>query len=295
MEADMILELRQVQQHFKVSKDLTVKAVDGLDLTLRRGEVFGLVGESGCGKSTVARMIAGIYKPTAGEIFFAGKSMAESRAVRQQIQLIFQDSAAALNPRMQVADIIMEPLRIHGRDYKSEEARQKLLQMMEQVGLAAGYLEKLPGELSGGQRQRVAIARSLMLKPALLVADEPVASLDISIQAQIIALFQQLQQENAFSLLFIAHDLLVVRYISDRVGVMLQGKMVELAPTEELFNNPEHPYTKSLLSAIPVPDPLYERQKKILYYDTSQPLGDKMVEVRAEHWVREGQDCNLTN
>ena len=245
------------------------------------------MGESGCGKSTVARMIAGIYKPTAGEIFFAGKSMAESRQLRQEIQLIFQDSAAALNPRMQVAEIILEPLRIHGRDYKGAAARQNLRQMLAQVGLAKGYLEKLPGELSGGQRQRVAIARSLMLKPALLVADEPVASLDISIQAQIITLFQQLQQENGFSLLFIAHDLSVVRYISDRVGVMLQGKMVELAPTEELFIRPEHPYTRSLLSAIPVPDPLYERQKKILYYDTSLPLGEKMVELRPGHWLRE--------
>ena len=172
-------------------------------------------------------------------------------------------------------------------DYKSGAVQEQLSEMMEQVGLPARLLNKLPGELSGGQRQRVAIARSLMLKPELLVADEPIASLDISIQAQIISLLQSLQREHNFSLLFIAHDLSVVRYISDRVGVMLQGKMVELAPTEELFTQPEHPYTQALLSAIPVPDPLYERRKKILYYDTSQPLGEKMVELRPGHWVRE--------
>lgn len=279
MDNAIILELRKVSQHFSINKDLTVKAVDGLDLTLRRGEVLGLVGESGCGKSTVARMIAGIYQPTAGEIVFQGRQ-------KPRVQLIFQDSAAALNPRMRVAEIILEPLRIQGQDYQSPSVKCRLVELLEQVGLAARLMSKLPGELSGGQRQRVAIARSLMVQPELLVADEPIASLDISIQAQIISLMQRLQKAYNFTLLFIAHDLSVVRYISQRTGVMLKGKLVELAPTEELFGHPEHPYTKALLSAIPVPDPLYERQKEILYYDTSCPLGTEMYEKRPGHFVR---------
>lgn len=279
MDKGIMLELRKASQHFYINKDLTVKAVDELDLTLRRGEIFGLVGESGCGKSTVARMIAGIYQPTAGEVVFGGSE-------KPRVQLIFQDSAAALNPRMNVTEIILEPLRIQGEDYRSQTVRKRLYAMLEQVGLAANLAAKLPGELSGGQRQRVAIARSLMVQPELLVADEPIASLDISIQAQIISLMQRLQKEYNFTLLFIAHDLSVVRYISQRTGVMLKGKLVELAPTEELFCCPEHPYTKALLSAIPVPDPLYERQKEILDYDTNQPLGRKMYEKRTGHFVR---------
>ncbi len=276
MDKDSILELRNVSQYFEINKKWTVKAVDGLDLTLQRGEIFGLVGESGCGKSTVARMIAGIYQPTAGEIVFGGSE-------KPQVQMIFQDSAAALNPRMNVENIILEPLRIMGRDYKSRDGKMRLYAMLEQVGLASGMATKLPGELSGGQRQRVAIARSLMLKPELLVADEPIAALDISIQAQIIDLLQRLQREYHFTLLFIAHDLSVVRYISQRTGVMLRGKMVELAPTEELFSYPKHPYTKALLSAIPVPDPRFERQKQIRCYDTREPLHPPMGLKKAKN------------
>ena len=279
MDNAIMLELRKVSQHFYIHKNLTVKAVDELDLTIRRGEVLGLVGESGCGKSTVARMIAGIYQPTEGEVVFGGRG-------KPRVQLIFQDSAAALNPRMSVAEIILEPLRIQGQDYKSPAIRRRMAELMEQVGLAERLAGKLPGELSGGQRQRAAIARSLMVQPELLVADEPIASLDISIQAQIISLMQRLQKAYNFTLLFIAHDLSVVRYISQRTGVMLKGKLVELAPTEELFGHPEHPYTKALLSAIPVPDPLYERQKQILDYDTRQPLGREMCEKRPGHFVR---------
>ena len=286
MDNAIMLELRKVSQHFYIHKNLTVKAVDELDLTIRRGEVLGLVGESGCGKSTVARMIAGIYQPTAGEVVFGGRG-------KPRVQLIFQDSAAALNPRMSVAEIILEPLRIQGQDYKSPAIRRRMAELMEQMGLAERLAGKLPGELSGGQRQRAAIARSLMVQPELLVADEPIASLDISIQAQIISLMQRLQKAYNFTLLFIAHDLSVVRYISQRTGVMLKGKLVELAPTEELFGHPEHPYTKALLSAIPVPDPLYERQKQILDYDTRQPLGREMCEKRPGHFVRVISDGHI--
>ena len=282
---EALLELRHVSQHFFINKELTVKAVDGLDLTLYRGEIFGLVGESGCGKSTVSRMIASIYQPTAGEIFLQGESLKDNKSLRRKVQLIFQDAAAALNPRMTVAEIILEPLRIQGEDYKSAAVWQKITALLDQVALSETVLKKLPGELSGGQRQRVAIVRSLLVEPDVLVADEPIASLDISTQGQIIALLKKLQREKGFSLLFIAHDLAVVRNISDRVGVMLQGKMVEMAAAEELFSHPQHPYTKALLSAIPVPDPQRERAKKILSYDTGSPVGEKIVYSGAGHYV----------
>lgn len=205
----------------------------------------------------------------------------------KEMQMIFQDSAASLNPRMTVEQIILEPLWIQGRKREAASFRQRLEALLEEVGLSVDFLGKYPGALSGGQRQRVAIARSLLLQPGLIVADEPIASLDISIQAQIVTLLQRLQKENRFSLLFIAHDLSVVRLISHRVGVMLRGKLVELADTEELFRHPMHPYTKALLSAIPIPDPVLERQKTIQEYDTSQPLGETMTERAPGHFVLE--------
>ena len=280
MDTEMMAELHHVKEYFRIHDQLTIRAVDAISFVIRKGEVFGLVGESGCGKSTVARLISGIYRPTEGEVLFHGNP-------KKEMQMIFQDPAASLNPRMTVEQIILEPLWIQGRKREAASSRQRLEALLEEVGLSVDFLGKYPGALSGGQRQRVAIARSLLLQPGLIVADEPIASLDISIQAQIVTLLQRLQKENRFSLLFIAHDLSVVRLISHRVGVMLQGKLVELADTEELFRHPMHPYTKALLSAIPIPDPVLERQKTIQEYDTSQPLGETMTERAPGHFVLE--------
>ena len=280
MDTEMMVELHHVKEYFRIHDQLTIRAVDDISFGIRKGEVFGLVGESGCGKSTVARLISGIYRPTEGEVLFHGNP-------KKEMQMIFQDSAASLNPRMTVEQIILEPLWIQGRKREAASFRQRLEALLEEVGLSVDFLGKYPGALSGGQRQRVAIARSLLLQPGLIVADEPIASLDISIQAQIVTLLQRLQKEKRFSLLFIAHDLSVVRLISHRVGVMLNGKLVELADTEELFRHPMHPYTKALLSVIPIPDPVLERQKTIQGYDTSQPLGETMTERAPGHFVLE--------
>ena len=292
MDKNLILEVRELKQHFRINDRLTIKAIDGVTFGIRQGEVFGLVGESGCGKSTFARSVTGIYRPTEGEVFYRGALVsgkaADAAAVRQrqtELQTVFQDSAASLNPRMTVEEIILEPFRILPNRPNPQTQREKLLQLMKDVGMAQTYLQKRPGELSGGQRQRVAIARALITDPAFVVADEPVASLDISIQAQIISLFQHMQREHGFTFLLIAHDLSVVRFICDRVGVMLHGKLVELAPTKELFSNPLHPYTQALLSAILVPDPVYERKKTILEYDTKTPLGGAFEEVIKAHWL----------
>ena len=292
MDKNLILEVRELKQHFRINDRLTIKAIDGVTFGIRQGEVFGLVGESGCGKSTFARSVTGIYRPTEGEVFYRGALVsgkaADASAVRrrqQELQTVFQDSAASLNPRMTVEEIILEPFRILPNRPNPQTQREKLLQLMKDVGMAQTYLQKRPGELSGGQRQRVAIARALITDPAFVVADEPVASLDISIQAQIISLFQHMQREHGFTFLLIAHDLSVVRFICDRVGVMLHGKLVELAPTKELFADPLHPYTQALLSAIHVPDPVYERKKTILEYDTKTPLGGAFEEVIKAHWL----------
>ena len=242
----------------------------------------------------VYQRISGIYQPTEGEVLFQGEKISGRQASKMQIkkkqheiQLIFQDASASLNPGMTVEQIILEPLHIQGMHWSRSERKKRLDMLMQDVGMSSEFLSKHPCELSGGQRQRVAIARSLLLNPKMIVADEPVASLDISIQAQIMELFQRLQQENGFSFLFIAHDLSVVRYISDRIGVMLRGKLVEMADTEELFTNPIHPYTKALISAIPIPDPVFERNKKIQYYNTKLPLGTTMKEYSSGHIVLE--------
>ena len=288
MAADTIVDVKDLCLHFKIDDYYTVKAIDGISFSIRDGEVFGLVGETGCGKSTTARAIAGIYRPTGGDVLYRGESVTQKSTVdkmHKEIQMIFQDSGAALNPRMTVEKIILEPLKIHHIPTNSVTTRERLEFLLQRTGLDESHLSKYPQELSGGQRQRVAIARSLMMEPKLVIADEPVASLDISIQAQIINLFKQLQKENGFTFLFIAHDLSVVRFISDRIGVMLKGRLVELAETEELFNNPLHPYTRSLLSAIHIPDPEYERSKSFHEYNTEQPLGTEMKEVEKNHFV----------
>lgn len=293
MTSAFILNVRGLKQHFRINDALTIKAVDGVSFAVRPGEIFGLVGESGSGKSTVARSIMGIYPPTEGEILFKGHVISEKKAYRRHkadiqrsMQVIFQDSAASLNPRMKIADIIAEPLVIHKVYPESEQRREEVNRLLQLVGLDEGYGTRWPGELSGGQRQRVAIARALAARPELIVADEPVASLDVSIQAQIINLFQELQRERRFAFLFIAHDLAMVRYLCDRVGVMFAGKMVEAAPVESLFTSPRHPYTRALLSAIPLPDPRAERGKAILSYTPpEEDAWGEYVEVAPSHFV----------
>lgn len=290
--AEILLEAEHVSQSFPITRHFTVHAVQDVSLQIRSGEVFGLVGETGCGKSTLARTLTGIYKPTSGRVLYRGEPVTgkhpSKEALRwrqEEMQIIFQDNAAALNPHMTVRELILEPLRISKGKAAADNAEDLLAQRMKEVSLAPEMAEKRPPELSGGQRQRVAIARSLTAEPCLIVADEPVASLDISIQAQIIMLFQKLQKERGFSLLFIAHDLSVIRYLSDRIGVMVQGKMVELAPTKELFDHPIHPYTKTLLSSMHVPDPLRERSRELIEFQETIPEGGQWTEVSEGHFV----------
>lgn len=293
MNLNSILEVRNLKQYFHVNKNLTIKAIDDVSFQIGKGEIFGLVGETGSGKSTIARTVMGIHPPTGGEMYYKGNMISDKKIFQQNkkdiqrnMQIIFQDTAAALNPRMTVEKIIAEPLKINHIISRKEELKKKIDSLLLEVGLDSSFKSKYPGEISGGQRQRVAIARCIAMNPDLIIADEPIASLDISIQAQIVTLFQHLQRKHGFSFLFIAHDLSIIRFISDKVGVMLQGKLMEMAPTKELFENPLHPYTKALLSAIPVPDPIYERNKKILTYDVASIQADgQMIEVTPGHFV----------
>lgn len=290
--AEPLLEVRGLTHAFPLGRRAVLRAVDHVSFTLRRGEVLGLVGESGSGKSTIARCVMNLLRPQSGQILYRGIDICDRRVFRAnrrmlqaERQIIFQDSGSSLNGRMRVCDIIAEPMRIqHVRpprgSYRAEAECQ-----MRYVGLDAGYLDKYPGELSGGQRQRVAIARALSMEPELLVADEPVASLDVSIQAQIINLFRHLQEEHGFSFLFIAHDLAVVEFLCDRVGVLYQGRLVELAPTASLFAAPQHPYTRALLSSIPIPDPRLERARRPLVFEGPLPDGGTWTEVAPEHYV----------
>src|SRR5438132_7189508 len=245
-----------------------VRAVDGVSLAIRRGETLGLVGESGCGKSTVGRTILRLYKPTAGRIVFDGRditnlSEGELRPLRRRMQMVFQDPFASLNPRHSVGRIVGEPLRTHGLASRSEAAA-RVRDLLQTVGLPADAANRYPHEFSGGQRQRIGLARALAVNPDFIVADEPVSALDVSIQAQIINLFEQLQEDFELTYLFIAHDLAVVRHISDRIAVMYLGSVVEGSPADELYEQPYHPYTISLLSAVPIPDPKIERQRQTI-------------------------------
>ncbi len=273
------LELVDLRTHFNVAGGRKLKAVDGVDLTIERGETFGLVGESGCGKSTLGRTIKGIYRPTSGSVVFDGKDTSklpgrDARSFARRMQMIFQDPYASLNPRMTVGEIIGEGLDIH-RIGSRAERRDRIAQIMDLVGLNVEYRNRFPHEFSGGQRQRIAIARALVVDPQMVVCDEPISALDVSIQGQIVNLLKTMQQRLGLTYLFVAHNLSMVKYISDRVGVMYLGRLVEVAPKDALFDTPLHPYTQALLSSVPIPDPRQEkaRVEQILEGDLPSPIG----------------------
>lgn len=291
--SENLLDVQHLSHVFKLGRHAVVNAVDDVSFQIKKGEIFGLVGESGSGKSTVARCIMNVYRPQAGKIFYHGINVCDRREYRKQHkmlesqrQIIFQDSTSSLNQRMKVADIIAEPMSIHHVVPPRGSLRAEAEYQLKYVGMDAGYLDKYPGELSGGQRQRVAIARALSMEPELLVADEPIASLDVSIQAQIVNLFRHCNREHGVSILFIAHDLSMVEFLCHRVGVMYHGKLVEVAPTAELFSAPQHPYTQALLSAIPIPDPIAERSRPHWDFDEMDFQRDGVLtEVSPGHYV----------
>ena len=268
--ATPLLKVEGLKQYFKVNKNFTVKAVDDVSFEIYPGETYGLVGESGSGKSTIGRSIIRLYDPTAGKITFDGQDISgklnhsQNSTLRTQMQMIFQDPMASLNPRKKVEDIIGEGLDIHHMYQNQEERRAKVEAILAKVGLAPEHAERYPHQFSGGQRQRVGIARALIMNPKLIIADECISALDVSIQAQVVNLMKDIQQETGTAYLFIAHDLSMVKHISDRVGVMYMGHIVELASSKELYANPQHPYTKALLSAIPIPNPEKEKNKVVL-------------------------------
>lgn len=275
-----LVEVKNLKKYFPVTKGFFgrkksfVKAVDDVSFTIKKGETLGLVGESGCGKSTTGRMLMRLIDPTEGQIWFEGKEISnlndnQIRNTRKDFQMVFQDPYASLNPRMKVGEIIAEPLIVHGVEKEKRIARVE--ELLEVVGLSSYHSDRYPHEFSGGQRQRIGIARALAVNPKLIIADEPVSALDVSIQSQILNLLKDLQEEFDLTYLFIAHDLSVVEHISDRVGVMYLGKIVELADKNSLYNNPLHPYTKALLSAVPVPNPRIKRERIILKGDIPSP------------------------
>ncbi len=259
-----LVEIKNLKKYFPASQNQVVRAVDGVSFTIRRGETLGLVGESGCGKTTVGRSILRLVEPTSGEIRFDGQDLmklgrGEMRALRRRMQIIFQDPYSSLDPRMKVGSIIAEPLEIHSVGNRKER-KDRVAELLRVVGLDPDYANRYPHQFSGGQRQRIGIARALALNPDFIVADEPVSALDVSVQAQVVNLMQDLQERFGLTYLFISHGLAVVKHISTRVGVMYLGKLVELAPAEEIYTNPLHPYTQALLAAIPVPDPDAKRE-----------------------------------
>lgn len=274
---DILIEVKDLKKHFTKHKK-TVKAVDGVSFFIRKGETFGLVGESGCGKSTIGRTLIRLYKPTDGEIIYENKDIAnltdkQLLPYRKKIQMIFQDPYASLNARMTVKDIIGEPLDIHNLA-KGKKREEIILDLLDRVGLNKDHASRYPHEFSGGQRQRIGIARALAVEPEFIICDEPISALDVSIQAQVVNMLDDLQKEMGLTYLFIAHDLSMVRYISDRIGVMYLGNLMEMSESEELYNSPLHPYTQALLSSIPVPDPNTAKQSKriILEGDVPTPI-----------------------
>ena len=293
---DTLLRVEHLCQYFKKGKSVN-KAVSDVSFSLKKGEVFGLVGESGCGKTTTGRTIIGLYKPTSGEIYYNGKRIdnlgrQEYKKLASKIQMIYQDPVSSLDPRMTVFDIVSEGLLINGvKDRSLIESR--VYEVLEMVGLAKGHAGRYPHEFSGGQRQRIGIARAVIMEPELIIADEPVSALDVSVQAQVINLLNDLRDRLGLTILFIAHDLSVVKYFSDRIGVMYFGRIVEMASSQELFDHPLHPYTRSLLSAIPLPDPVYEKMRKRKVYDPGEDgdpdfLGEDtaLFEIGEGHFVR---------
>ena len=267
--ATPLVDVRHLKEYFPVNtgffKSVPLKAVDDVSFTIQRGETLGLVGESGCGKTTVGRTILHLYEPTDGEVIYDGKPIktkADLQEFRKKSTMVFQDPYSSLNPRMTVSDIIGEPLDVHHMCASKEEREKRILELMDRVGLNSEHASRYAHEFSGGQRQRIGIARALAVNPEFIVCDEPVSALDVSIQAQVINMFDELQDELGLTYLFIAHDLLVVRHISDRIAVMYLGKMVELADAAEVYDHPLHPYSKSLISAVPVPDPKIARANK---------------------------------
>jgi oligopeptide/dipeptide ABC transporter ATP-binding protein len=272
-----LVEVRNLVKYFPVeNSDNVLRAVDGVSFEIVGGETLGLVGESGCGKSTVGRCVLRLYEPTAGEVLFEGRNIidlapADLQKLRREMQIIFQDPYASLNPRLSILSIVSEPLKIHGISNKTEQ-RDRVADLLKKVGLDPNYVNRYPHEFSGGQRQRLGIARALALNPKLIVCDEPVSALDVSVQAQVVNLLQDLQSEFGLTYLFISHGLAVVEHISDRVAVMYLGKIVEIADARDLYADPLHPYTKALLSAIPIPDPRQKRERIVLAGDVPTPI-----------------------
>ena len=273
LQVEPLLQVKDLKQYFKVNRNYTVKAVDGISFDIYPGETYGLVGESGSGKSTIGRSVIRLHDITDGAINFngqdiSGKLKSETNSMlRTKMQMIFQDPMASLNPRKNVMDIVAHGLDIQGTAGTKNERAQKVMDILERVGLSRDFAGRFPSQFSGGQRQRLGIARALIMNPDLIIADEAISALDVSIQAQIVNLMKEIQEETNIAYLFIAHDLSMVRYISDRIGVLHLGHMIETGTTEEIFNNPIHPYTKSLISAIPHPNPIVERKRVALSYD----------------------------
>ena len=281
IENKTLVEVKNLKEYFNITTGMftskPLKAVDDVSFAIRKGETLGLVGESGCGKTTVGRTLLHLYKPTAGEIWFDGKKIETKKDIleyRQKSAMVFQDPYSSLNPRMTVSDIIAEPLDVHKMYQNKKERQERILELMAKVGLNSEHANRYAHEFSGGQRQRIGIARALSMNPEFVVCDEPVPALDVSIQAQVINMFDELQEQMGLTYLFIAHDLLVVRHISDRIAVMYLGKMVELADAREIYDHPLHPYTRSLMSAVPLPDPkkARENQRIVLTGDIPSPL-----------------------
>ena len=276
--SENLIEIKNLCKYFPAGKKRTLKAVDNVSLTIAKGETLGLVGESGCGKTTCGRTILKLYPPTSGQIFFDGEDVSHIKGkgllnFKKRAQMIFQDPYSSLDPRMTIAEIISEGMTVHNH-LSNQEKQEKVNELLGKVGLTEDYANRFAHELSGGQRQRIGIARALAVEPEFIVCDEPISALDVSIQAQIINLLIKLQKENHLTYLFISHDLSVVRHISDRVGIMYLGSMVELATSDELYANTLHPYSKALLSAVPIPDPKLEAQKKrqIIEGDVPSPI-----------------------